>query len=215
MSTDRPVRILLVEDHALFRRGLRRLLTEHGFDVVGEAGNGQAGARLAEELAPDVVFMDLHMPVMDGVAATREITGRTDAPRILMLTISAEDEDVVDALMAGASGYLLKDAEPDAIAAAARAAAEGEVTIATSTAGALVDRLRETAPSEQPGEIELTDRERDVLALLVEGHENAEIARRLFLSPSTVKTHVSSILEKFAVDSRVQAAVHAVRSGMV
>jgi DNA-binding NarL/FixJ family response regulator len=132
-----------------------------------------------------------------------------------MLTISAEDEDVVDALMAGASGYLLKDAEPDAIVAAARAAAEGEITIATSTAGALVDRLRETARSEQPGEVELTDRERDVLALIVEGHDNTEIARRLFVSPSTVKSHVSSILEKFDVDSRVQAAVHAVRSGMV
>ncbi len=97
MPPDAPIRVLLVEDHALFRRGLRRLLTEHGFEVVGEAGNGQAGARLAEELAPDVVFMDLHMPVMDGVAATREITARPGAPRILMLTISAEDSDVVDA----------------------------------------------------------------------------------------------------------------------
>jgi DNA-binding NarL/FixJ family response regulator len=134
MSPDRPVRILLVEDHALFRRGLRRLLSEHGFEVVGEAANGEAGVRLASELAPDVVFMDLHMPVMDGVAATRAITATEGAPRILMLTISSEDSDVVDALMAGASGYLLKDSEPEAIAAAAHAAAAGEVTIATSTA---------------------------------------------------------------------------------
>jgi DNA-binding NarL/FixJ family response regulator len=216
MPAESPLRILLVEDHALFRRGLRRLLEEQGFDVVGEGANGQAGVRLASELRPDVVVMDLHMPIMTGVEATRQIMASSPRPQVVMLTMSEQDEDVLEALNAGASGYLLKDAEPDVIAGAIRAAAIGDVTIDPATAGALVERLRATAPAaEQAVALELSEREREVLALVVEGLENAEIGRRMHLSSSTVKSHVSSILAKLGVDSRVQAAVLAVRSGLV
>jgi DNA-binding NarL/FixJ family response regulator len=218
MSSDRPLRVLLVEDHALFRRGLRRLLTEQGFEVTGEAGNGDAGVRLASELRPDVVVTDLHMPIMGGVELTRRISATADPPKVLVLTISDEDADVVEAILAGASGYLLKDAEPARIADAIRAAVSGDVTLAPGAAGALVDRVRSRRPAAPPpddGGAELTEREREILELLVEGLDNTEIGRRLYLSPSTVKNHVSSVLAKLGVESRVQAAVHAVRSGLV
>jgi two-component system nitrate/nitrite response regulator NarL len=217
MPPDAPIRVLLVEDHALFRRGLRRLLTEHGFEVVGEAGNGEAGVRLAGELRPDVVVTDLHMPIMGGVDVTRRITAGADAPPVLVLTISDSDDDVVDAIVAGAVGYLLKDAEPDDIATALRNAVAGDVTIDPSAAGALVDRVRTQAPAEEEAERlpALSPRELEILELIVEGLDNAEIARRLFLSPSTVKNHVSSLLAKLGVESRVQAAVRAVRSGLL
>ena len=210
-----PVRVLLVEDHALFRRGLRRLLEEFGFEVVGEASNGEAGVKLVDELRPDVVVMDLHMPIMQGVEATRLICGRAAPPRVLVLTMSLEDDDVVEAVLAGASGYLIKDADAEVIADAVAAAAQGEVTISPAVAGSLVDRVRAGTPQTVPGDVTFTDRELEVLRLLAEGLDNPEIAARLFVSPSTVKNQVSSILEKLGVDSRVQAAVHAVRAGIV
>ena len=217
MSSDRPLRVLLIEDHTLFRRGLRRLLEEHGFDVTGEASNGEAGVRLAAELRPDVVVTDLHMPIMGGVEVTRHVTASSPAPPVLVLTISDSDEDVVEAVLAGASGYLLKDAEPDAIASAIRGAAAGDVTIAPEATGALVERVRDQAqpPEQSPPAVDLSEREREILALVVQGLDNGQIARRLFLSPSTVKNHVSSVLTKLGVESRVQAAVLAVRSGLI
>ena len=215
MPDDEPVRVLLVEDHALFRRGLRRLLDESGFAVVGEASNGEAGVRLAEELAPDVVVMDLHMPIMGGVDATRRITEQASPPKVLMLTISVEDEDVVEAIVAGASGYLLKDADAEVIVTAVRDAADGHVAVSPEVAGALVHRVRDDAPHAGLGDVTFTDRELEVLRLLTEGMDNTDIAARLYISPSTVKNHVSSILEKLGVESRVQAAVHAVRAGLV
>ncbi len=217
MASDRPLRVLLIEDHTLFRRGLRRLLEEHGFDVAGEASNGEAGVRLAAELRPDVVVTDLHMPIMGGVDVTRHIATTSPAPPVLVLTISDSDEDVVEAVLAGASGYLLKDAEPDVIASAIRGAAAGDVTIAPEATGALVDRVRNQAqpPEESPPAVDLSEREREILTLVVQGLDNGQIARRLFLSPSTVKNHVSSVLTKLGVESRVQAAVLAVRSGLI
>lgn len=215
--TDTPLRVLLVEDHTLFRRGLSRLLTEHGFDVVGEAADGQAGLDLAERLRPDIVLTDLHMPIMGGIELAREVCATDKPPKVLVLTISIDDEDVIEAVRAGASGYLIKDADPKEIASALRATARGETAVAPGAAAALVGDVRrhgDDAPEIEPAG-ELTDREREILALLAQGLDNAAIARRLFLSPSTVKNHVSSILAKLGVESRVQAAVHAVRSGLV
>jgi DNA-binding NarL/FixJ family response regulator len=213
------IRILLVEDHALFRRGLSRLLTEHGFDVVGEAANGEAGVALAEHLRPDVVLTDLHMPVMGGVEVAKRVSEGASGAKVMVLTISMDDADVIAAIRAGASGYLYKDAEPREIASALRATARGEVAVGPGAAAALVGDIRshdgdDGAEPSPPLTNELSDREREILALLASGLENAEIAQRLFLSPSTVKNHVSSILAKLGVDSRVQAAVHAVRSGL-
>ena len=216
MPTDPRLRVLLVEDHALFRRGLSRLLTEQGFDVVGEAANGEAGVALAAQTRPDVVVTDLHMPIMGGVEVTRLVTAGEPAPKVLVLTISVDDEDVLAAVRAGASGYLFKDADADQIASAIRSAARGAVAIAPGAAAALVDDVRSHVPPQAATtDAELTEREREILGLLVEGLENGEIARRLYLSPSTVKNHVSAILAKLGVESRVQAAVHAVRAGLV
>lgn len=217
MSSEAPLRVLLVEDHTLFRRGLSRLLTEHGFDVVGEAPEGQAGLALAEQLRPDVVLTDLHMPIMGGVELTRRVCATEAPPKVVVLTISMDDAEVIEAVRAGASGYLFKDADPREIASALRATGRGEVAVAPGAAAALVGDVRSHGEEEPEGVPlgELTDREREILVLLVEGLDNAAIARRLFLSPSTVKNHVSSILAKLGVESRVQAAVHAVRSGLV
>jgi DNA-binding NarL/FixJ family response regulator len=211
------LRVLLVDDHALFRRGLRRLVAEHGFDVVGEASNGEAGVRMAAELSPDVVVMDLHMPILSGVEATRRIRAVSPDAKVLMLTISEQEGDIVDALLAGASGYVLKDAEPEIIASALRATAEGESMISPAATSTLIQRVREQEASAQPAAdapADLTDREVEILRLVAEGLDNTDIADRLFLSPSTVKNHVSSILGKLGVEGRVQAAVLAVRSGL-
>ena len=215
---DSALRVLLVEDHTLFRRGLSRLLTEHGFDVVGEAADGRAGLELAGQLRPDVVLTDLHMPIMGGVELAREVCALDDPPKVMVLTISLEDQDVVEAVRAGASGYLFKDAEARDIATALRATARGDVAVAPGAAAALVGDVRshgEDGDSDGPPLRALTDREREILILMVDGLDNSAIARRLFLSPSTVKNHVSSILAKLGVESRVQAAVHAVRAGLV
>ena len=219
MSADPPLRVLLVEDHTLYRRGLSRMLTEEGFDVVGEAADGQAGLALAEQLRPDVLLTDLHMPIMGGAELTRRVCATDAPPKVLVLTISMEDADVLEAVRAGASGYLSKDAEGREIASAVRATARGEVAVAPSAAAALVGDVRRRAEGETGADGEgpgpLTEREREILTLLAQGLDNAAIARRLNLSPSTVKNHVSSILAKLGVESRVQAAVLAVRAGLV
>jgi DNA-binding NarL/FixJ family response regulator len=211
------LRVLLVDDHALFRRGLRRLLAERGFEVIGEASNGEAAVRMTAELHPDLIAMDLHMPILSGVEATRRVCAAHPHVRVLMLTMSDDESDVVDALLAGASGYVLKDSEPEIIAAGLRAAADGDALISPSAASALIRRVRTQdadAPptAEVPGE--LTEREAEILRLVAEGLDNGQIAERLFLSPSTVKNHVSSILGKLGVEGRVQAAVLAVRLGI-
>ena len=211
------LRVLLVDDHALFRRGLRRLLAERGFEVVGEASNGEAGVRMAAELRPDLIAMDLHMPILSGVEATRRVCASDPDVRVLVLTMSDEESDVVDALLAGASGYVLKDSEPEVIAAGLHAAANGDALISPSAASALIERVRaqdSAAPPAPQAPDGLTEREVEVLRLLAEGLDNAQIAQRLYLSPSTVKNHVSSILGKLEVEGRVQAAVLAVRLGL-
>jgi DNA-binding NarL/FixJ family response regulator len=206
-----------VEDHALFRQGLRDLLSAAGLSVIGEAADGNQAVRLARELKPDVVVMDLHMPRMDGIDATSEIMKSERPPVIVVLTVSTTDDDVLDAIAAGATGYLLKDAAADEIVNAVRTASSGSSPLSPTIAGAVVRRVREQSVStEQPDDLlALSEREREILRLVAHGRDNAEIAQELYLSPSTVKNHVSSILEKLGVDSRVQAAVRAARAGIV
>ncbi|MGH3006509.1 MAG: response regulator [Gaiellaceae bacterium] len=212
------LRVLLVDDHDLFRTGLRTLLEEQGLQVVGEAENGQVALRLVGELAPDVVIMDLNMPGLTGVETTRRITGASPLTRVVVLTISVEDDDVMNAVMAGACGYLLKDSSIDQLIAGIRAAAEGESLISPQIAAKLLQRLRaQTTDTGAAATIlaELSDRELEVLRLIANGKDNAEIARELFISPKTVKNHISNILMKLQIDNRIQAAVYAVRSGIV
>ena len=208
-----------MDDHALFRRGLRRLLEHDGIDVIGEASNGQAAVQLAGELRPDVVVMDLSMPLMHGVQAIEHIIGADPQARILVLTITAEEHEVLDALLAGACGYMLKDALSAEIVAGVRAAAAGESMISPRIAGRLVVRLRQVAREETARayelDAELTLREVEVLRLMADGKENSAIAAELYISPNTVKNHVASILAKLRLDNRIQAAVAAVKCGIV
>jgi NarL family two-component system response regulator LiaR len=212
------LRVLLVDDHDLFRTGLRSLLEEQGLQVVGEAENGNAALQLASELAPDVIIMDLKMPGLTGVETTREVSGMLPLTRVVVLTISADDEDVMNAVMAGACGYLLKDSSIDQLIAGIRAAASGESLISPQIAAKLLQRLRAGSADAVAAETiraELSERELEVLRLIANGKDNAEIARELFISPKTVKNHISNILMKLQIDNRIQAAVYAVRSGIV
>ena len=211
-TTSPRARVALVDDHALFRSGLRELLEEHGFEVVGEAGDGQDGIRLAAETAPDVVVMDLNMPGMSGVEATRRICETSPSARVLMLTVSPDDDDINEAVLAGACGYLLKDAAIDNVVAGVAAAARGESQLSPRVATRLLERVRDRS-GVLPSDVrpELTDREREVLGLIAAGKDNTEIAAELFISAQTVKNHVSNILAKLQVENRIQAAVLAVR----
>ena len=217
VETDGEIRVLLAEDHALFRQGLRELLDAAGLSVIGEASDGTTAVRLTRELRPDVVVMDLNMPRMDGIDATSEIMKGERPPVVLVLTVSTTNDDVLDAIAAGACGYLLKDAPADDIVNAVRTARAGTSTLSPQIAGAVVRRVREQSVThEQPEDLlALSTRETEILRLVAQGRDNTEIAQELFLSPSTVKNHVSSILDKLGVDSRVQAAVRAARAGIV
>ncbi len=210
--------MLIVDDHDLFRTGLRNLLEEQGVAVVGEAGTGGEALQIVGELAPDVVVMDLNMPGMGGVEATRHITATAPLTRVLMLTISDQDGDVMDAILAGACGYLLKDASIQDLVAGINAAARGESLISPYIAAKVLQRVRATSAQPEIAEIirgELSAREIEVLKLIANGKDNALIAAELHISPKTVKNHISNILMKLQIDNRIQAAVYAVRSGIV
>jgi DNA-binding NarL/FixJ family response regulator len=212
------VRVLVVDDHDLFRTGLKTLLEEQGVNVVGEAANGQTAIRMVSELAPDVVVMDLNMPGLTGVETTRKLAGIAPLTRVVVLTISADDEDVMDAVMAGACGYLLKDSSIQELIMGITAAAGGESLISPQIAAKVLRRLRAQSSSVDAAETiraELSDREIEVLKLIANGKDNAQIARELFISPKTVKNHISNILMKLQIENRIQAAVYAVRSGIV
>jgi DNA-binding NarL/FixJ family response regulator len=213
------VRVVLVDDHDLFRSGLRDLLEAQGLAVVGEASTGEEGVDLTSNLAPDVVVMDLNMPGISGVEATRHILEHAPLARVLVLTISAEDGDVMDAMMGGACGYLLKDASVEELVSGVRAAAAGESSVSPRIATKLLARLRKDATErEETAGVQhtaLSEREIEVLRLLAEGKGNAEIAAELFISPKTVKNHIASILMKLQIENRIQAAVYAVRAGII
>jgi DNA-binding NarL/FixJ family response regulator len=215
-GVDRRLRVLVVDDHTLFRTGLRNLLEDEGFEVA-EARSGELALQAAAVRAPDVVLMDLNMPGISGVEATRRLNEFAPATPVVMLTVSADDRDVVDAVRAGACGYLLKDAVLEEIVGGIRAVASGESWVAPRVAGTLLARVRE-ADERTAGttpEVELTERETQILRLIAEGKDNAEIGHELYISPRTVKNHVSSLLAKLQIENRVQAAVYAVRRGLV
>jgi DNA-binding NarL/FixJ family response regulator len=212
------LRVLIVDDHDLFRTGLRNLLEEQEVQVVGEASTGAEAVRIVREIAPDVVVMDLNMPGMGGVDATRHITGIAPLTRVVMLTISDQDNDVMDAILAGACGYLLKDSSIQELMAGIRAAALGESLISPTIAAKVLQRVRATSTQPEIANTiraELSDREIEVLKLIANGKDNAVIAGELHISPKTVKNHISNILMKLQIDNRIQAAVYAVRSGIV
>ncbi len=206
-----PVRVLLVDDHTVMRQGVRMLLTlDPEIEVVGEAANGRDAVTLAHQLRPDVVLMDLLMPVMDGLSAITEIRRDLPETEIVALTSVLEDSIVTDVVRAGAIGYLLKDAGGDEVIKAIRAAAQGEVHLSPQAAARLVRDVR--AP-ENPQT--LTTRETEVLKLMAQGKSNKEIAQALKIGEKTVHSHVSNILSKLNVPSRTQAALYAIRTGLV
>jgi len=212
------LRVLIVDDHDLFRTGLRNLLEEQGVQVVGEASTGGEAVRAVQELAPDVVVMDLNMPGMGGVDATRHIAGVSPLTRVVVLTISDQDADVMDAILAGACGYLLKDSSIQDLMAGIQAAYRGESLISPMIAAKVLQRVRATSAQPEIANAirsELSAREIEVLKLIANGKDNAVIAGELHISPKTVKNHISNILMKLQIDNRIQAAVYAVRSGIV
>jgi DNA-binding NarL/FixJ family response regulator len=211
--------VLLCDDQELVRAGFRLILDlEPGMDVVGEAADGKACLRAVAELRPDVVLMDIRMPVMDGIEATRELVRARSASKVLVLTTFDLDEYVYDAMKAGASGFLLKDAPREQLIAAVRVVARGESLLAPSLTRRLIERFVAEPP---PGAAvrgpvaSLSSREREVLALLAEGLSNAEVAGRLVVGEATVKTHVARLLAKLEVRDRVQAVVMAYESGFI
>jgi DNA-binding NarL/FixJ family response regulator len=221
-SPPRPIRVLLVDDHDVFRTGLASLLrAEPDIEVAAQASGGRPAVRLAAELRPDVVLMDLRMPDLDGTEATRAIVGANPGARVVVLTVASTDEDVERAVSAGACGFLAKDTPVDDVAAAIRAAAHGAAWLSPRAAEVVLGPLRRDQPD--PGARaagaaadagELSPRELDVLRLIARGMDNAEIAAALTISPRTAKNHVSSILAKLGLPGRVQAAVYAVHRGL-
>jgi DNA-binding NarL/FixJ family response regulator len=215
-----PVRVLLVDDQALFREALATLLATHdGIDVAGEAGNGAEALDRAASLAPDVVLMDLRMPVLDGVATTRRLRVEHPGIRVIALTTFDDDEDVFAALRAGAVGYLLKDVSSARLVEAVLAAARGESVLQPSVAAKVLARFAQLpdapGPRPQPLVVPLSERELEVLRLLADGHSNREIAAALFLAEGTVKNHVTNVLGKLGARDRTQAALRARDLGLL
>jgi DNA-binding NarL/FixJ family response regulator len=205
-----PIRLLIVDDHPVVRDGLRGMFTgADGFEVVGEAGNGAQGVLLAESLRPDVVLMDLRMPELDGVSAIRQLVARGVPSRVLVLTTYDTDSDVLPAIEAGATGYLLKDAPRDELFRAVRSAARGEAVLSPSVASRLMGRVRE--PAHEP----LSGRELEVLGLIARGATNREAAGKLFISEATVKSHLLHIYAKLGVNDRAAAVATAFERGLL
>ena len=212
------LRIVLVDDQMLFRKGVRALLEEQpDMEVVGEASDGLEGADLVAALEPDVVLMDINMPVCDGVEATRLIKAERPETKIVIITVSDEDEELFAAIKGGAEGYLLKDLRPDELFEMIRGVMRGETPISAAVAGKLLREFR-TRPWNEPGQSgdrSLTSRELEVLQLVTDGLSNAEIAQKLFIVEGTVKNHLHNILEKLHLENRLQAATYALREGLV
>jgi DNA-binding NarL/FixJ family response regulator len=209
-----PLRVVLADDHQLFREGLRGILQADGMIVVGEACDGHEAVRLARELQPDVLILDLRMGSRGGLDALRSVSASDPDIRTVVVSVSAERGDVLEALAAGARGYLLKDTALDQLAIGVRQAAEGQIVLSSALGGTLRGHVRAGARGEDDRQA-LTPREQDVLRLMADGADNVAIGRALSISPNTVKQYAANIFDKLGVRSRVQAAVHAVRVGLV
>ena len=210
------ITVVVIDDHVLFRSGLRELLEHEGICVVGEASSAEAGLSAIARHVPDVAIVDLGLGRVSGHTAILQIVASAPRTKVLVLTISTSESDLTDAVLAGACGYLLKDASVDEIVSGVRAAASGESMVSPSMTSALLQRLRASAYTGRRATVaNLSSRERDVLRMVVDGKDNATIAKELFVSPSTVKNHVSNILAKLGVENRLQAAVRAVRDSLV
>jgi DNA-binding NarL/FixJ family response regulator len=206
--------LLLVDDHRLLRQGLRRAMEDAGFTVVGEAGDGEEALRLAEALHPEVVLMDVTMPVLDGIEATRLLRDQAPETRVVILTMHGEEETAARALRAGAVGFLAKDCSMQEVAEALRLAAGGDTALSPDVAGTMLDELRKpTAPG--PAESLLSKREEEVLQLFADGCSTTEVADRLYISVKTVKNHLASIYQKLDARDRTQAVLRAVRMGII
>ncbi|HLX47026.1 MAG TPA: response regulator transcription factor [Streptosporangiaceae bacterium] len=217
-----PIRVLIVDDHALFRRGLEMVLDEENdIELVGQASDGAEATQRAAESLPDVVLMDIRMPKSSGIDACRTMKEAAPSTKIVMLTISDEEEDLFEAIRAGASGYLLKDIPLDEVAEAVRAVHGGQSLISPSMAGKLLTefatlaRRNEEEPPQQVPAPKLTDREMEVLKLVAKGMNNRDIAKELFISENTVKNHVRNILEKLQIHSRMEAVMIALRDKLI
>lgn len=214
-----PIRVLLVDDHALFRRGIASILAaERGFEVVGEAGDGLEALERARELMPDVILMDIFMPGANGLEATRRIKEALPYVKIVMLTVSEEDQNLFEAIKSGAQGYLLKKIEPQELFAMLKGIVQGDAPISRAMAakilGEFARQTRQPAATASPG-ANLTPREKEVLELVTQGKSNKEIAAALAIAENTVKNHLKNILEKLHLENRVQAATFALREGLV
>ncbi|MGZ5384884.1 MAG: response regulator [Acidimicrobiia bacterium] len=211
------IRVVLVDDDALIREGLRMIVDQAGdLEVVATAGNGEEALLVAAEQRPDVILMDVRMPVLDGIEATRQITNAEGAPRVIILTTFELDEYVFEALRAGASGFLLKRTEPEQLVAAIRVVAGGEALLSPSVTRRLIEEFTKRSPSGFGERLTmLTDREREVLVLIARGLSNQELAEQLFIADNTVKTHVKRIFTKLGARDRAQAIVIAYESGLV
>ncbi len=210
------IRLLLVDDHRMLREGLRRSLTAEGFEIVGEAANGEIAVELAAELVPDVILMDVSMPEMDGLEATRLIMATDTPARIIMLTMHADNEVVAKAIRAGASGFLVKDCSTEEIAEALRTAAKGETVISSGVASRMMEEVRRIDTPDGPNETSLlSKREEEVLQLIADGCATNEVADSLFISAKTVKNHLASIYQKLDARDRTQAILQAMRMGIV
>lgn len=211
------IRVIVVDDQALVRGGFRAILaSDPGIDVVGEAGSGAQALTLVQEHAPDLALVDIRMPDVDGIEATRRIVGSGSPCRVLMLTTFDLDEHVYDAFRAGASGFLLKNVSPEDLIAAVHAVAAGDALLAPAITRRLVERfVTAPRPADAPVLASLSEREREVLTLIAQARSNAEIGRALFISPGTVKTHVARVLAKLGLRDRIHAVVFAYESGLV
>ena len=210
---------MLADDHRMLREGLRRSMTDQGFDVVGEAGNGDEAVRMADLLRPDIILMDVTMPEMDGVEATRQIRAIAPNIRIVMLTMHADQGVLADAIRAGASGYLVKDCSTEEIADAVRLAVSGESALSPQIAASMLDEVRRLGDAQAFGAADeeriVSRREEEVLQLIADGCSTPEVAERLYISQKTVKNHLASIYQKLDARDRTQAVLQAVRMGIV
>ncbi len=210
------IRVLIVDDHQVVRQGLRTFLELHPeIAVVGEAADGLSAVQLAGQLQPDIVLMDLVMPGLDGISATRQIRSQQPSTQVIVLTSFTEDDKVFPAIQAGAASYLLKDVAPDALVEAIRAVHRGEARLHPDIARKLMEQVAQPRPREtSPNPDELTARELEVVRLVALGKSNQEIASALFISDKTVKTHISNILAKLGLQDRTQLAIHALKTGL-